>query len=299
MSKLPMKTIISMAALAAVLAGTGYAQMTTLPPASSTDGVLINPIGLNAGATHWDSTSNIGSFKAVSMTDGTANINTAAYNPTGLPFATPIPMSLQSRMASLNTNGGIIRTIFLGESAQWVDSFGYTYSGAFAGPDSFTAFAKTEANPSSGIPVNAEFGQYFDINLAAGAATNFDFWFQGEDATHGGDYTLLHPSNSYPASGNVLWGQSAITANTWNVTMNAYVDVSTYVVGIGDQRLNGESDRDFSDGVFAFQFYTPSGAPDLTAVPEPSTYGLIGSAALLALVALRRYSRSNDRKKAA
>jgi hypothetical protein len=292
-----MKTIISMAAMAAVLAGTGYAQMSALPPASSTDGVLIQPIGLNSGPTHWDSTSSIGSFKPVSTTDGTANINSAAYNPTGLPFAAPIPMSLQSRLTTLNTNGGIIRTIFLGESAQWVDSFGYTYSGAFAGPESFTAFAKVEANPSSGIPVNAEFGQYFDVNLAAGAATKFDFWFQGENATYGGDYTLFHPSDSSPASENVLWGQQSITANTWNATLNAYVDVSTYVVGIGDWRQGQGRDGDFSDGVYAFQFYTPSGAPDLTAVPEPSTYGLIGSAALLALVALRRYSRLNDRKK--
>jgi hypothetical protein len=291
-----MKTIISMAAMAAVLAGTGYAQMSTLPPASSTDGVLIQPIGLNAGATHWDSTSSIGSFKSVSTTDGTAYINSATYNPLGVSFASAIPASFQTQLATLNTNGGIIRTIFLGESAQWLDSFGYTYSGAFAGPDSFTAFAKAEANPSSGTPVNAQFGQYFDVNLAAGAAANFDFWFQGENATYGGDYTLLHPSNS-SSIGNVLWGQQSIEANTWNATLNEYVDITTYIVAIGDWRQGHGGDNDFSDGVFAFQFYTPSGAPDVTAVPEPSTYGLIASAALLGLVALRRYSRLNDRKK--
>jgi hypothetical protein len=206
-----------------------------------------------------------------------------------------MPASFTTQLTKLNTNGGIIRTIFLGESAQWLDSFGYTYSGAFAGPQSYTAFAMAEANPSSGTPVNVEFGQYFDVNLTAGAASTFDFWFQGENTTYGGDYTLFHPANSVPLSGNVRWAQESLTANTWNATLNAYVDISTYVVGIGDWRRGTGGDGDFSDGVFAFQFYTPSGAPDVTPVPEPSTYGLIGAAALLGLVAVRRYSRLNTR----
>ena len=283
-----MKTIVSFAALAAVLTGTGYAQMNPLPPPSSTDGVFIQSIGANAGTGHWDNPSGIASFKMVSTTDGAAPLTSSTYNPQGVPFAATMPAALQTRLATLNTKGGIIRTIFLGESAGWLDSFGYTYSGAFNGPDAYTAFAKTEANPAATSPVNVNFGDYFDINLAAGAATTFDFWFQGEDMTSGGDYTLLHPANSVPPSNGAMWAQRPLVANTWNTTLNSYVDISTYVVGLEDW-LGG--DKDFTDGMYAFQFYTPTGAPDIVPVPEPATYGLIGVAALLGLIALRRVSR--------
>jgi hypothetical protein len=292
-----MKTLITIAAVAA-FAGTGYAQiMTTLPPSSTTEGVLVNTIGVNAGATHWDSASSLGSFKNVGTTEGTASINSSAYNPLGLVFASAIPSALQSSLNTVNAKGGIIRTIFLAESASWQDSLGYTYSGNFAGPQSYTALAKIENDPASGNPSTVQFGSYFDVNLAAGAETNFDFWFQGENATYGGDYTLLHPSNSsnYIAPGNALWSQQAVVANTWNATLGAYVDQTTYIVGLGDWRLDRGSDNDYSDTVLAMQFYTLSGAPfEPGAVPEPSTYGLIGAVSLLGLVALRRRMRKGE-----
>jgi hypothetical protein len=40
--------------------------------------------------------------------------------------------------------------------------------------------------------------------------------------------------------------------------------------------------------MFALQFFGPDGKP-FTPVPEPATYGLIGAAALLGLVAARRF----------
>lgn len=289
-----MKTLITLAAVAA-LAGTGYAQMTTLPPASSTDGVLINPIGLNAGATHWDAPSGINSFKVDSLTKGTAGITTVAYNPIGLPFSTSMPWTVQANLDTMNAKGGIIRTIFLADSASWHDSLGYTYSGNFAGPQSFTTFGQMEVNPASVNPVNVKFGDYFDVSLLPGTASKFDLWFQGENATYGGDYTLFHPSNSSVniAPGNALWGQQSLLTNTWNATLGAYVDITTYVVGLEDWRLDRGSDHDYSDAVIAFQFYTLTGAPAPQVVPEPAAYGLVGAAALLGLVALRRRTRKN------
>jgi hypothetical protein len=290
-----MKTFITLAALAA-FAGTSYAQMATLPPSSTTDGVLINAIGANAGTTHWDSTSSLGSFKVDSTTQGTASISTLAYNPLGLTFGTSMPSALQANLNTLNANGGTLRTIFVADSATWNDSLGYSYSGAFAGPQSFTAFAKMQVNPAGPGPVNVQFGDSFDISFAIGAEASFDLWFQGENSTYGGDYTLFHPANSSPilAPGNAKWSQEAITANTWNASLNAYVDVSTYLIGLEDWRLDGGSDRDYSDSIIALQFYTLSGAPFIEgAVPEPSTYGLIGAGALLGLAALRRRMRKS------
>jgi hypothetical protein len=151
-----------------------------------------------------------------------------------------------------------------------------------------------EVNPANPSAINVQFGDYFDVNFAIGANASFDLWFQGENAINGGDYTLFHPSNSSPnlAPGNVKWSQQTVIANTWNVSMNAYVDVTTYVIGLEDWRLDGGTDYDYSDSIIALQFYTLSGAPFPDgAVPEPSTYGLIGAGALLGLVALRRRTR--------
>lgn len=284
-----MKTLLTLAAIAA-FSGVAYAQMATLPPASTTDGVPINSIGLNTGATHWDAPSGISSFRVDGLTEGTNRINTVVYNPIGLPFGSSIPTSFQANLDMINLKGGVIRTIFLAESAGWNNSLGYTYSGNFAGPQSFTAFSHMQDTATTTTPANIKFGDYFDISLPIGSESKFDLWFQGEDTVNGGDYTLFHPSNSSAniAPGNALWSQTSVVANTWNATLNAYVDVSTYVVGLEDWRLDRGSDRDYSDAVIAMQFYTLSGVPfTLEAVPEPSTYGLIGACALLGLVVLR------------
>ncbi|MFT3781876.1 MAG: PEP-CTERM sorting domain-containing protein [Nibricoccus sp.] len=285
------KTLVVFAAVAA-LAATSRAQISPLPPSSTTDGISVQPIGLNAGATHWDSTTGLGAFKTVSGTQGTYLLTTAVPS---LTFSTTAPSSFTSSLGTLATNGGVLRTIFLSESAQWQDSLGYTRSGNIAGPQSYTVFNHIETNPAGG-PVNTAFGNYFDVNFAAGTFGNFDIWFQGDGGTtYGGDYYAFHPTASLPYNppGNTMWSQQTLAVNTWIASAGAYMDVMTYIVGFEDWRLDRGSDRDYSDAIIAFQFFTPSGTP-FTPVPEPATYGMIGAAALLGLAFIRRSSRKKQ-----
>ncbi len=276
-----------------ILAGVMQAQMSPLPPSASADSVAIQSIGANAGATHWDSTANLGSFKTSGLTEGTNPLTSIAYNPIGLAFGSSMPALFQSSLNAISTSGGIIRTIFLSESAGWQNSLGYSYSGNFNGPQSYTAF--TRMDDTLGSSGNIKFGDHFDVTLPVGTAKNFDFWFQGEDSTYGGDYSLFKPANSSAAvaPGNALWAQQSIAVNTWNAALGSYVDVSTFVVGLEDWRLDRGSDRDYSDAIIAFQFYSLSGTPISQAVPEPATYGYIAAATLLGLIAIRRRSRKS------
>ena len=59
------------------------------------------------------------------------------------------------------------------------------------------------------------------------------------------------------------------------------------VVAVEDWR---EFDADFTDMFFAIEIYDRTGESQFP-VPEPSTYGLIGAALLMGLVALRRARR--------
>jgi hypothetical protein len=298
-----MKTIFTIAAVAA-LAGTAFGQLNPLPPSSTVDGVTPSSIGPNAGITHWDNPATIGAYKPVALTEGTAPITTPTYNPLGVPFSTSIPAIIQMNLNTIAAQGGTVRTIFLAESAGWRDSLGYTRSGNPAGPQSYTVFANFEDNAASGGK-NISFGDHFDVTLPVGAANTFDIWFQGAGTSgpsdpnpasqYGGVYTLFRPSASNPniAPNNAMWAQQALLVNTWVPARNSYADVATYVVGLEDWRLDRGSDRDYSDAVIAFQFYSANGTP-FTPVPEPSTYTLIGAASLLSLAAWRRYRRKSQ-----
>jgi hypothetical protein len=296
-----MKTVLSIAAFAA-LAGSAFAQLSSLPPSSTTEGIAVNPEGVNAGATHWDNPSTLGAYKAASTTDGNAPITTPAYNPLGLPFASTVPTAVASFKSQINTSGGTIRGIYVAESAGWQNDFGYTYSGNPAGPNSYTVFQNIQGNPADG-PTTVSFGQYFDVPLSIGQASNFDFWLNGVGAMgtanptpptdNGGVYTAFNQANSssFINGGNVLWSQTPLLVNTFVPALGAYVDVATYLVAFEDWRQDRGSDRDFSDLIVGVQFFNANGLP-FAPVPEPSTYGLIGAAALLGLIARRRFKKS-------
>jgi len=292
-----MKTVSALAVFAVLAAG-AHAQLATLPPPSSTDGVPVQNIGVNAGATHWENPSTLGAYRISGDTFQDPLTPGAPDSHLGLVWAKGVNSSAASAKAAINVGGGTIRAISLvGESAGWLNDFGYTYTGNPAGPRSFSVL--NDIQTTGGSPT-AAYGQYVDVRLGIGEAASFDFWLNGSDSftaanppgptTNGGVYSIFNQASSLPflEGGNALWAQSAILVNTWVPALGAYADVATYLVSIEDWRLDRGADRDYSDLRIALQFYNANGLP-FGPVPEPSTYGLIGAAALLGLVAFRRF----------
>lgn len=293
-----------LAALALITSVTGsaFAQLSPLPPSSTTDGVSIQAIGLNSGATHWNNPWGLAAYQFASDANlGTPNMQ-SPDNVLGLNWASTAPASLLSARSELNSGGGTIRAIFLGESAGWANDFGYTYTGNPQGAGSYTAFE----NISGIAPGNTvSYGDYFDVQLAPGAAMTFDFWLNGvgdfglnpsAPSTNGGVYTAFDPSHSTPlvGPGNVLWSQTPLLVSTWIPSLGTYLNVPTYLVGFEDWRRDRGSDNDNNDFLFAIQMFRPDGTP-LGPVPEPSTYGLIGAGALLALTVARRIRKVDSK----
>jgi hypothetical protein len=290
-----MKKILGFVGLTMAFAGGALAQLTPLPPSSTTNGVVVQPIGVNAGPTHWDSLSSIGSYKISS--DATV----ALPNPFGLTWAPTVSPNAALAKTNINLGGGSIQGIFIGESAMWLNDFGYTYSGTPAGPNSYTLIENIRAG---GPTSTFTFGDNFRINFAPGTAANFDFWYNSTGTTDpngsnslGGTYTAFNPANSSPIPVGgplVMWAQNPIMVNTWVASLNAYVDVATYIVAFEDWRFERGSDADYTDFIIGLQFFNAQGTP-FTPVPEPSTYGVIGAIGLLAMVGYRRLKKTGMR----
>lgn len=290
-----MNTVRAFTALAALAGSSAYAQLSSLPPPSSADLVPVQSIGANAGATHWENPTGLGAYRVAS--DVTVPLPTA---PGGWGFTAP--SAVTTALGAINTQGGTVRAIFTGETAGWLNDFGYTYTSTPMAPgsDSYTVFSNIQAVS----PANVAFGDYVDVRLLPGDASTFDFWLNGTDSftpanplpptANGGLYTVFNPANSSPyiAPGNVRWAQQPLMVNTWITATSSYANVSTYLVAVEDWRLDRQSDADYSDFIFALQFFNNQGLPfgDVpnTPVPEPSTYGLIGAISLLGLAVWRR-----------
>ncbi len=279
-----MKTVLAIA-VAASVAASAYAQLSPVPP---TEGLIIN-----SQQSGW-AASQLGDYYfATDNNLGTPNMH-SPDNVDGLSWSNSVNSNVVADLASINTTGGTIQTIFVGESAGWKNNFGYSYDGNPSSVQSFSLFNNIQA---PGNPAN---GTYTDIVLNAGQASTFDFWLDAVGNQPGGEfggvYTPIHETNSTPyiAPGNVVWATSAIEVPTWVQSLNngagGTEDVATYLVGFEDWRLDSNQvDKDYNDFVFAIQLFDQNGTP-FTPVPEPSTYGLIGAAALLGLVARRRFA---------
>lgn len=295
-----MKKVLAILAVTAI-AGTASAQLNPLPPSSTTDGVNVHAINYTdlthqTEVGHWDVNPLVAYKFASDDNLNTPNME-SPDNKLGLSWASGMNFMAASSLMKIQNEGGTIRTIFTGESAGWLNDFGYSYSGnpATVG-QSFTVFSNIQAlAPSPTI----FFGDYFEVNFATKSLNNFDLWLNGVGAMglnnpptsdNGGVYTIFNPANSTPyiAPGNVLWATTPIMVDTWVQSLGAYVPIATYLVGVEDWRLDKGADGDSNDFVFALQFLDKNGR-GITPVPEPSTYGLLGAIALLGLVARRRF----------
>lgn len=296
--------------LLTILASSGLAQLSSLPPSSTTDGIVVRGKGINAGTTHWDSLTGLGAYRYASDGPGIPNMG-SPDNILGLRWASSAPASFSASLADSNS-GLTFRSIFVGASAAWQNDFGYTYTGSLQEPDAFTVFKDIS---TTGPGSTVAFGDYVDVPLLPGENQTYDLWLNGvggpgqpsptTPTEFGGVYTVIHPSQSAPyvGSGNISWAQSPLMVSTWIPALNAYQDIATYLVGVEDWRLDRGSDNDRNDFLFAIQLFPFRGGPleqapasDLGPVPEPATYGWLAAASLIGLGAYRRI-RKTDRSK--
>lgn len=189
-----------------------------------------------------------------------------------------------------------IEIVFLGETAGWWDDLGYTKNGK----DFMLADSVQTINKNG--PKNRSFGDNLVLELKPGESV--DFFVTGSGVfgdntstfptvgSQGGKYYVFDTDLNVPTGSDMqsYFGTLDPLSTVRDETKILGVLDPFLVLGFEDIREYGAGrDNDFNDFIFALRstYNSPQGP-----VPEPSTYGLIGAAALLALVGYRRFKKA-------
>ena len=203
-----------------------------------------------------------------------------------------------NRLAPSTSKPLYIEIVFLGETAGWWDDFGYTMNG-----NDFLLADSVQTTNKNG-PKNSWFGDNLVLELAPGES--LDFFVTGSGVfgpnvsddptigTQGGKYYVFDTDNNLPDGSDMQSYYGTLTpfasVRDWVNVPGILKDPFT-IMAFEDIREHGANrDNDFNDFIFAIRatYDKPYGDP----VPEPSTYGLIGAVALLALGGYRRFKKA-------
>ncbi len=182
--------------------------------------------------------------------------------------------------------GGSVKVVFLGETAGWKNDFGYVNTTT---PTAYNPLVTDiENNFVSGGP-SANIRSGWETTVSYGAGQQLDFFLNGEGVNNpGGTWFAFGGANQNAGadvSVHTKWSTRSVTTTYFDGVSVVTGEINTLLVGFEDVRLGGSYyDNDFNDFVVGFQFLPTQPNP----VPEPSTYGLLGAAALAGLVVRRR-----------
>lgn len=257
--KTPIKSLV-MAALVATAGSVMHAQLS--PPLGDTN-LLTSNIGLDL--TTFDNLIKAGNNNISLLLDSTVYTPGKFDAGSGWTSGTPITPGV------FGTTGGSVKVVYLGKTAGWHDDLGYVLNP----PPSVYADHVPLVTGIGGTNLLTA-GDYKILPYGAGV-NPIDFFINAVplagDPNDGGVYYAFGTDGEAdwsPAGMNIIWKEFLIGG------------LPTFVVGFEDMR-GMQADYDYNDIVLAFQI------DQNVAVPEPSTYGLIGAAALLGLIGYRRF----------
>lgn len=198
---------------------------------------------------------------------------------------------------------------FLGETAGWMDTIGYRItnaSGAIVDEDLLSNGIQAFDPDGPALP-NRSFGDYWETVVAPGEY--LDFFVVGtqtdmdnaiilpDPIENGGRFFVFDENANSPLSASMQSYYGTLTPLKNYRVVDQEKELSNQawtVMGFEDIQPSDPDNpgprTDYNDMLFAFRSadFGPSGPT----VPEPSTYGLMGAVALLALAGYRRFKKA-------